>query len=87
MNKIVIVGLVIMFVLGFGISYFIYYVPINNVETFSIIVANDNNFTDVIHQKNVTWNELSFGKHTIKLIAFDMYGNRDYEEIEVWKFF
>ena len=36
---------------------------------------------------NVTWNEFSFGKHTLKLISFDMYGNRDYEEIEVWKFF
>ena len=58
MNKILIVGLIISFVLGFGLSYFVYYIPINNVETFSIIVANDKNFTDVIHQKNVTWNGL-----------------------------
>ena len=35
----------------------------------------------------LTWNKLSFGKHTLKIIAFDNYGNRASDEIEVWKFF
>jgi len=35
----------------------------------------------------LTWNKLSFGKHTLKVIAFDVYGNRASVEIEVWKFF
>jgi len=35
----------------------------------------------------LTWNKLSFGKHTLKVIAFDVYGNRASDEIEVWKFF
>jgi hypothetical protein len=33
------------------------------------------------------WNRLSFGKYNMKVIVFDDYGNRDFEEIEVWKFF
>ena len=35
----------------------------------------------------LTWNKLSFGKHTLKVIEFDIYGNRASDEIEVWKFF
>jgi hypothetical protein len=35
----------------------------------------------------LTWNKLSFGKHTLKVIAFDDFGNRASDEIEVWKFF
>ena len=33
------------------------------------------------------WNKLSFGKHTLKVIAFDQYGNRASDEMIVWKFF
>jgi hypothetical protein len=35
----------------------------------------------------LVWKTLSFGKHTLKVIAFDVFGNRDSDEIEVWKFF
>ena len=35
----------------------------------------------------LTWNKFSFGKHTLKVLAFDTYGNRASDEIEVWKFF
>ncbi|PNX50059.1 MAG: hypothetical protein BV456_08000, partial [Thermoplasmata archaeon M8B2D] len=36
---------------------------------------------------NLIWNKLSFGKHTLKVLAFDEFGNRASDEIEVWKFF
>ena len=35
----------------------------------------------------LSWNKLSFGKHTLKVIAFDLYGNRASDEMIVWKFF
>ena len=35
----------------------------------------------------ISWNKLSFGKHTLKVIAFDPYGNRASDEMIVWKFF
>ena len=33
-----------------------------------------------------TWSEIKFGKHTIKVIAYDQEGNSDFKEIEVYKF-
>jgi len=35
----------------------------------------------------LSWNKFSFGKHKVKILAFDLYGNRDYVELDVWKFF
>jgi len=41
------------------------------------------NFMDL----TLIWEKLSFGKHTLKVISFDAFGNRGSDEIEVWKFF
>jgi hypothetical protein len=43
--------------------------------------------TPNIYNKPLNWNKLSFGKHMLKVIAFDFYGNRASDEIIVWKFF
>jgi len=32
------------------------------------------------------WNERSFGKHVLRIIAYDNAGNQAKEEIIVWKF-
>ena len=36
---------------------------------------------------NWTWDEITIGKHTIKVIAYDDEGNSTSDEITVWKFF
>jgi hypothetical protein len=33
------------------------------------------------------WDETTFGKQTIKIVAFDYARNRAIKEITVWKFF
>ena len=33
-----------------------------------------------------TWDETAFGKHTIKVVAYDDEGKSDFKEIEVHKF-
>ena len=35
---------------------------------------------------NWTWNDKTFGKHTIKVVAYDNEGNSAMKELEVWKF-
>jgi hypothetical protein len=32
-----------------------------------------------------TWDEIGFGKHTIRAVAYDTYDNQAFEEITVWK--
>ena len=34
-----------------------------------------------------TWNEIAFGDHEIKIIAYNHNGNNVSKEITVWKFF
>lgn len=34
-----------------------------------------------------TWDEFSFGVHTLTVKAYDNNGNSDTDEVKVWKFF
>ena len=43
--------------------------------------------TPDVMDMSLIWSNLSFGKHTLKVISFDAFGNRGSDEIEVWKFF
>lgn len=42
--------------------------------------------TDTTLPYNWTWTQKSFGKHVIKVIAYDLDGESASEELEVWKF-
>jgi hypothetical protein len=47
-----------------------------------VLVSNgDNTIIPII------WKKMSFGRHNLKVIAFDLYGNRATDEIEVMKIF
>ena len=43
--------------------------------------------TDDASPYSWTWDEFSFGSHTLKVIAYDNAGNSDTDEMTVWKFF
>ena len=43
--------------------------------------------TDVEAPYIWTWNEIVFGNHEIKIIAYDHNGNNVSKEITIWKFF
>ena len=57
---------------------------VNHVEFFvdenSKLISSSSPFT-------WTWSDFSFGKYTLKAVAFDNAGNSAYDEIIVWKFF
>lgn len=48
----------------------------------------DGNLKETVTSKPYiwTWSEIKFGKHKIKVIAYDYEGNSDFKEIEVYKF-
>ena len=43
--------------------------------------------TDTTYPYSWTWDEFSFGKHTLTVKAYDNTGNSDTDEMAVWKFF
>jgi hypothetical protein len=60
---------------------------INNTPVFFSELYVDGEWVKTDYSTSVDWNTLSFGKHTITITAFDNYGNRASNEIEVMKFF
>ena len=57
----------------------------NNVEKVEFYIDNELKFVDYDAPYQWLWDERSFGKHSIEVVAYDTFGNLAYDSIEAWK--
>lgn len=60
----------------------------SGIERVEFYVDNEQKFNDdTSPYYSWRWDEFSFGRHTLKVIAYDNAGNTDLDKMETWKFF
>ena len=59
----------------------------SEIESVEFYINNELKKTDIKEPYNLLWDEKSFGRYTIKVIAYDDMGNHELKELVVWKFF
>ena len=59
----------------------------NNVEKVEFYIDDKLKFIDDEAPFEWIWNEKAFGKHSIKAVVQDSYGNKAFDYIETWKLF
>jgi len=58
----------------------------SEIESVDFYINNELKETDNNEPYNFLWDENSFGRYTIKVIAYDNIGNHELKEFVIWKF-